>query len=173
MKRWLIALGILLLVGFIAYPVMARGPWGWDHHPRGYGGGGPGSCWDRGADNENLTDEQKTQLDNLHKAFYEETSPLRDRLWTKHAELNEVMNAPTPDADKAMSIQREINDLRAKMAEARIKFELEARKINPDDRYGKRWGKGYGRHMKRFGYGPGMRGYGPGMGGEGQGSCWN
>ena len=180
MKKWSITLGIVALAVLVAVPVMAYGPRGWGHHPRGYEGG-PGYCWDRGAGDENLTDEQRDQLENLHKKFYDETSPLRDKLWTKHAELNEVMNASNPDADRALAIQREINDLRAKMAEARIKFDLEARKINPDDRYGKRLGKGYGRHMGGYGYGPGMKGYGPGMRGlgrgmggwDGPGPCWN
>jgi zinc resistance-associated protein len=166
MKKWLFALGLVALVGLVAYPVMAHGPWGWGAHPRGYMGAGPGYCWDRGAGDENLTDEQKDQLKSLHKAFRVETSPFRDKLWTKHAELNEVMNAPNPDPEKALGIQREINDLRARMAEARIKFELEARKINPDDRFGKRFGKGYGRHMRGYGDGPGVKGYGPGY-------CWN
>ena len=116
--------------------------------------------------------------------------------------MNTLLNAPDPDAEKAKALQKEIIDLRGKMAEKRLDFRLEARKINPDARFGRGYGKGYGRHMKGYGpragmgygrhmagYGPRadmgcgrhMKGYGPRagmgygrhMGGYGQGPCWN
>ncbi|KPK27814.1 MAG: hypothetical protein AMK69_09850 [Nitrospira bacterium SG8_3] len=72
--------------------------------------------------------------------------------------------------------------LRAQLAEKRLDFELEERKIAPDTRhgsgygrgygqgYGRGYGRGYGHHMG--GYGHHMGGSGPHMGGYGQGGCW-
>ena len=93
------------------------------------------------------------------------------------------MNTSNPDAEKARALQKEISDLMGKMAQERITFQLEARKINPDLRFNGGFGGGFGHHMKRFGkggrdFGYHMGGYGPGMGpgkyaeGYGPGSCW-
>jgi zinc resistance-associated protein len=194
MKRLAVILGSVMLVAAIAYPVFAWGP----GMGRGQGqgisdnrGGGPGSCWryDRGY--SNLTQEQQSALGQLNEKFFNETEPLRNEIRAKSDEMNTLLNAPDPDAEKAKALQKEIIDLRGKMAEKRLDFRLEARKINPDERfgrgYGKGYGRGYGRHMKGYGpragmgyerhmegYGPraGM-GYGRHMGGYGQGPCWN
>lgn len=190
MKRLAVILGSVMLVAAIAYPVFAWGP----GMGRGQGqgisdnrSGGPGSCWryDRGY--SNLTQEQQSALGQLNEKFFNETEPLRNEIRAKSDEMNTLLNAPEPDAEKAKALQKEIIDLRGKMAEKRLDFRLEARKINPDARFGRGYGKGYGRHMKGYGpragmgyerhmggYGPraGM-GYGRHMGGYGQGPCWN
>ena len=80
-------------------------------------------------------------------------------------ELNRLFNSEKPDAEKAKTLQKEISDLRAKMAQARIDFELEERKIAPQGNNRRGYGRGYGPGMR--GSGPGMRGsYGPGMRGR-------
>jgi zinc resistance-associated protein len=115
-------------------------------------------------------------LDTLNKKFHDETAELRNDLWNKRGELSALLNSPNPDAEKAKALQKEISDLRANLAEKRLDFELEERKVAPEGSYGrgygkgsgKGYGKGYGHHMG--GYGPGkgyghhMGGYGPGMG---------
>ncbi len=189
MKRLIALLGILVLVGAIAVPVLAHGPgWGRGHH-MGWGGGpGQGYCGDYGPGAGNLTEEQRTKLDTLNKKFYDETAQLRNEMWTKSRELSALLNSPNPDADKARALQKEITGLRSQLAEKRLDFELEERKVAPDARYGygygrgsgkgygKGYGRGYGHHMG--GYGHHMGGYGPGtgyghhMGGYGQGGCW-
>ena len=181
MKRIAITLGILLLVGAVAYPVLARGPgWGrgdhrmgnWgggDHHMMGYRGPGPGYGPQAGRNYGNMTDEQRTQLDKLNQKFYDETEQIRNEIWTKSGELDALLNSSDPNAEKAKALQKEISDMRAKMAEARTDFELEARKITPEGYYGRGYSRGYGSRGK--GFGPG-RGYGR-MGGYGPGSCWN
>ncbi len=170
MKRLVTILGILLLVGAIAAPVLAHGPGrGGGQHMMGYGGGGPGSGGDYGRGYSNLTEEQRAQLDNLHQKFYDETAQLRIDIMAKSGEFNILLNTSNPDVEKAKAIQKEIIDLRGKMAQKRLDFQLEARKINPDARLGRGYGRGYGPHMK--GHGQGM-GYGRHMGGYGQGACW-
>ena len=154
MKRSLTILAIVLLVGVIAYPVLAQGPkWG-------KGGSGYEKPYDRYG---TLTAEQREKLEMAHKKFFDETIQIRNELRTKSAELNTVLNSTDPDTEKAKTLQKEISDLQATLSQKRIDLELEERKINPDARYGKGYGKGYGRHM--MGSGPHMEGYGPG-------TCW-
>ena len=183
MKRLAMILGIVLLVGAMAVPVLARGPgWGKGGQKMGSWGSDPGYCWQYGRGYDKLTEEQRTQLDKLNQKFYDETAQLRTEIWTKRGELRILLNTSNPDVEKAKALQKEISDLKGKMAQERITFQLEARKINPDLRFDGGFGSGYGRHMKRYGQGRGyghhMGGYGPGMGpgkyaeGYGPGYCW-
>jgi len=132
--------------------------------------GGPDYCWQYGRGHENLTEEQRSQLDKLSQKFYDESAQVRNKIRSKSAELNTLLTSPNPDAEKAKALQKEISDLKAKLAQKRIDFRLEARKIAPELRFGRGYGRGYGSHMR--GYGPGM-GYGGHMGGYGPGACWN
>jgi zinc resistance-associated protein len=158
MKKITIIIGILVLVGAVAVPVMALGPhWGWGHHNMmGYWGSGP----EYGRDYYgNLTSEQKSKLDTLDRKYYEETRDLRNQVWTKSRELDSVLNSSDPDIEKAKALQNEISDLRAKLDEKALAYELEARKIVPDQRSGYGYGPWYGHHMGSYGH---MMGYGPG-----------
>ena len=156
------------LTGAFALPVMAHGP-GRGPGAKGHWGGGPGYCWDDGRASGALTAEQQSKMEKLSRNFYDETAQARDALWSKVGEFNRLFNSEKPDAEKAKTLQKEISDLRAKMAQARIDFELEERKIAPQGINRRGYGRGYGPGM-RGSYGPGMRGsYGPGMRGSGPG----
>jgi len=163
MRKILTILGVVVLVASIAIPVLAHGPgWGRVRHMMGYWGGGPGNCGQYGRGYDRVTEEQRSQLDRLYQNFYDETAKLRDEIWAKSAELNALLSSPNPDAAKAKALQKEISDLRTKLAQERINFELEGRKIAPELRSG----RGYqGRHMRGHGHGMGygrhMGGYGP------------
>ncbi len=161
MKKLTMIIGILLLAGAVAVPVMAWGPhWGGGHHMMGYWG----SDSEYGRDDYgNLTSEQKSKLDTLDRTFYEETSELRDQIWTKSRELDVALNSSSPDLEKAKALQKEISELRAKLDEKTLTYEFEARKIVPDQRLGYAYGGGYGRHTGPYDRG---MGYGPGY-------CWN
>ncbi|MBN1105439.1 MAG: Spy/CpxP family protein refolding chaperone [Deltaproteobacteria bacterium] len=166
MKKRLITLGgIALVITALTLPAFARGP-GWGGGPRAQGGreGGPGiNCPYYGwGYSQNLTDEQKGQLDNLHRKFSDDTAQLRNQIWTKQGELRTLLSSPNPDPAKAKAFQKELSDLKAKMAQERLTRQMEELKINPDARFG---GRGYGSK----GYGRGMSG----RGGYGPGSCWN
>ena len=171
MKRLIALLGIVVLFGAIAVPVLAHGPgWGRGHHMGHWGGGsGYGKDYGPGPGYGTLTEEQHTQLDKLNKKFYDETTQLRDEIWSKSKELNTALNSPNPDTQKAKGLQKDISDLKAEFAQKRLDFALEERKIVPEARFGKGYGRGHG-HMG--GYGPGMGG-GHHMGGYGPGHCWN
>lgn len=177
MKKLLVAMGIGALVIALAIPVLGYGPRGGGRGHMGWGGG-PDSCWGRDGGSSNLTDDQRKQLDGAHQKFYDETAQLRNDLWAKGGELQVLMNTSDPDPAKAVALQKEISDLAGKMAEARLGFQLDAKKIAPEGIYGGGYGKnrgGYGRGMKDSGPGA-MRGYGPGpgygsRGGYGPGAC--
>jgi zinc resistance-associated protein len=158
MGRLITILGILVVVGAVAVPVMAWHP-GWGHHMMGYWGSGP----EYGGEYENLTSEQRSKLNALERKFYDGTSDLRDQIWSKSRELDSVMESPNADLNKAKSLQKEISDLRAKIDEKTLSYELEARKIIPKDQLGDAYGGWYGHHMGPYGH---MMGYGPGY-------CWN
>ncbi len=155
--------GIVVLVAAIAIPVLAHGPGrGRGRHMMGYREGGPGyGCEDdRGYDK--LTEEQRSKSDELYRKFSDKTAKLRDEIWAKSAALDTLLNSANPDATKAKAIQKEISDLRARIAQERINFELEGRKIAPELRSD----RGHqGRHMRGHGHGMGygrhMGGYGP------------
>ena len=179
MKKTATIVGIILLAGLIAYPVFARGPgWGWGpgHPMMGYGGGfqggycGYGGYGGYGGGYATLTQEQQKELDQLYQKFYGDTVDLRNQMGSKSAELDALLNAPAPDIEKAKTLQGEISDLRAKLAENRLELELKARKIAPDTQRGWGYFGGYGPHMR--GYGRYMGGYGPDMRGYGPGTCW-
>ena len=126
MKKLITIFGILLLVGALTAPVLAWGP-GRGHHMMGYwdddfdyGRGGYG----------NLTSEQKGQLDRLDGKFYDETRDLQNLIWAKSRELDSVLAGPNPDFESAKGLQKEISELRGKLDEATLNYELEARKTS-------------------------------------------
>ena len=168
MKRLVTLFGVLILVGAIAAPVLAHDPGrGRGRHMTGYSGGGSDYCPQYGKGDGKLTEEQRGKLDSLNQKFYDEAAKLRNEIQAKSVELNTLLNSSTPDAEKARALQKEISDLRAKIDQARIDFQLETQKINPDARFSGGYGRGYGRHMKGYGQGMGsghMGGYGQGMG---------
>lgn len=179
MKRILTAAGIMTLVAALAIPVLAQGPGpGRGRMMEGYGPGGTGDQSRYGAWAEKLTDEQREQIKKLHQKFYDDTAQLRSQIVAKHSELNILMNTSNPDVQKARSLQKDLSDLKGKMAQERINLQFEMRKINPDARFGMGYGRGMGGPGRGMGgFGPGMGGDGPGMGwhrgGFGQGHCWN
>jgi len=172
MKRLLTAAGIMTLVAALAIPVLAQGPGsGRGRMMECYGPGGSGDQPRYGAWDEKLTDEQREQIKKLQQKFYDDTAQLRSEIAAKQSELNILMNTSNPDVQKARSLQKDLSDLKGKMAQERINLQFEARKINPDARFGMGYGRGMG------GPGRGMGGDGPGMGwqrgGFGKGHCWN
>jgi Spy/CpxP family protein refolding chaperone len=171
MKRIVTIAGIILLVAAIAVPAFSHGRgWGKGHHNMGYAHGSPGYCWQQGSGYENLTEEQRGQLDKLRQKSWDENAQSRDKIRSKSAELNALLSSSNPDPEKAAALQKEVSDLRAQTAQNRLSLQLEARKIAPEVRFGTGYGRSYGPHMR--GYGPGM-GYGNHMRGYGPGGCRN
>jgi zinc resistance-associated protein len=97
-----------------------------------------------------------TQLEQLRQTHYNDTADLRNELRSKSYELKAVLVSPTTDPQKAQELQKQVSDLRTRMDERRLAFQLEAKKIAPEASYG----GGFGRS------GPQGRGFG-------KGPCWN
>ncbi len=174
MKKLAVSLGILVLVGFMVAPVFAHR---WGRGGGYYGGPGPGACWLDSEAYLNLSETQRTELKKLEQKHSNDTIKLREQIWTKAAELDNLLNTSEPNPNKARVLQREISDLKAKMAENRVSFQLEARKIAPDARFGRGYGRGYARGYSgghHHGHGH-HREYGQhgARGGYGSGPCWN
>ena len=161
MRKLMTVVGVVLLVGVMAYPVFARGRgWGGGCSGWGPGGGGQGAgqgyCWQNQGANTALTPEQQSKLNALDQNFFNETSTLRNNIWNKQTEMALLLNGENPDAAKLQTLQKEISALKAQMAEKRLVYRLEARKVAPNNTYG--------RVLWRGGRG-GYRGNG--------GPCWN
>lgn len=104
----------------------------------------------------NLTDEQRTQLDNAREKFFDDTRKLRDEIRDKQYALETEMRKDAPDAAKAASIQKDLSKLEGEFDQKAIQHQLEVRKLLPE-------GAGVG------GFGRGGHGGGRGFGG---GYCW-
>jgi Spy/CpxP family protein refolding chaperone len=161
MKRLTSIVGITFFSALLIVPVAV---WA---HGWGMGGGHMMGSWDRGPshydrndrDYSTLNEEQQRQLADLDRKFFAETRELRDKLWSKSTELDELLSETNPDSVKARKLQKEISDLRAKLDEKAINHEIETRKIAPERRFD-----------DDYGYGHMMGGYGMGYG---HGACWD
>ncbi len=135
---------------------MHQGP-GWQHG--GYGASG----W--GAFNK-LSEEDSKKLEEERKAFFEDTKDLRREVYQKRLELASEMARQNPDVAKAATIQKEISDTKAQLAQKRLDHIFRVRKINPD------LGMGFmgGGHMNHGMMHSGMMGRG-GYGYQGNPDC--
>jgi Spy/CpxP family protein refolding chaperone len=146
MKKLVTVLGVFLLVGVMASPVLAWGPGMGRGYSGGGQGGGPGYCWQNQGGYPAVAPQQQ-QLNTLDQKFFNETATLRKNLWNKQNEMTYLLNGENPDVEKLRTLQKEISDLRSQMDEKRLTYKLEARKTAPEGTYG----RGYG--MGRGGYG--------------------
>ena len=116
LKIWMVGLALIALAGL----AVAAGP--------GYGLGGNVNC-PSGIDRLNLTPEQKTKLGELQEKHWKDTVSLRNEMQTKRLELRTLWTAPTPDKNKILTKQRELNELRDKMQVKATDFRLDIRKV--------------------------------------------
>jgi zinc resistance-associated protein len=130
----------------------------------GYGFGRNANC--AGYNQLNLTPEQKTKLSELQEKQWKESVTLRNEMQTKRLELRTLWTAPTPDKDKILAKQKEMNELRDRLQAKGTDFRLEARKVLTPEQAAQ---------VGTFGPGMGMGGGMMGMGGRGmmmrQGPC--
>lgn len=142
---------LTLLVVALTVPAFAWGP----------GGRGDGMRNHRNWDNRSskLTPEQQKQMKELHKKFRDKTADARNEMMKKYIDLRAIINKDKPDINKAEAVQKEISELQAKIAQDRVEFIIEAKKIDPNMHFG--WGFRMGgrmmgmhhRMMGRGGYG--------------------
>lgn len=167
MRKVITVIAVVALVGLgaTAFADWSGGGWhrGPGYHHRGWGGG-PGSGY--GSMTDDLSDEEIKVFEKERQAFFKETEPLRQDLYSKELELRSELAKENPDAKKAAGIQKEISNLETQLDQKRVDHMIKMRKINQNA------GRGYMMGRGGMGYGPGSgrgMGYGQGYGG---GPCW-
>jgi len=154
MKKIVTVVAVIALVAIVASPAMANRAW-----RGGYGNVAELSGM-RGID---LTAEQTEKLNAMRETQLKDIKPLQDQLYSKSGELRLLWLSKTPDQEKIMALQKEVQNLRNQMAEKATTYRLEARKILTPEQLTKIQSYGMGRGMARMGGGSGM------MGGHGYG----
>lgn len=147
MKRLMNILGILLLAGIFAFPMVTAAQDTTNITKTGRMSGMQRGNAQMGAlrgKASSLTTEQQEQIIKLQKKFREENADTIKQLMTKRFDLNTIFSSDNPDVDKAKAIQKEISELNAKLAQKRIDLYFELLKINPDAKFGQGLGRGMG-----------------------------
>jgi Spy/CpxP family protein refolding chaperone len=115
----------------------------------------------------NLTSEQKTMFQELHRKLNDETAQLKGALLTKRLELRSLWTNPKADSKAILDKENELRNLQNQMRDKVVQTMLEARKILTPEQiteFGQRFGMGrdFGRtHMMDRCY---RRGYHGGQG---------
>jgi Spy/CpxP family protein refolding chaperone len=123
----------------------------------------------------NLSTEQSEKVRGLRESFIKETTPIRNELFTKRAEVRLLWMQTKPDADKIRATQKEIHDLMGQMQEKAIDSRLAFRSLLTPEQTsqllaqdlgrgpGAKWGRGSHSADDRPGRGQGRgQDYGPG-----------
>jgi len=120
------------------------GPWGKGMGP-GYGMS-PYAASDLG-----LTPEQSQKLQTLMEAYLKEITPLQNQLFSKKAELRLLWSESTPNQEKIMAKQKEINGLQQQLQTKATQYQLETRNVLTPEQQAKACnsGAGYGRGAGR------------------------
>jgi Spy/CpxP family protein refolding chaperone len=153
MKKVFVVFAMALVLAGATY-VYAVGP-----------GPGPGpreGCMGYGK-GASLTEEQRTQLQELRQKFHSETATLREQIWAMRQELLTLWSDSKFGADAILKKEKELRDLQDLMKDKAVQMKLEARTILTPEQlaeFGTFGGPGSGRGSGR-GHGKG-RGCGGG-----------
>ncbi len=94
------------------------------------------------APENNLTPEQISRIEALHKKFRDENADTLKQLMTKKFDMNLALDTETPDIAKAKTIQKDISSLEAKLAQKHLDLYAELLKIDPKAKFHGRMDKG-------------------------------
>jgi hypothetical protein len=148
-KKLIISLTIATVIGIGTY---AFGHMGGGYGNYGWMHGGPGMhqgyYGERGYDYKvDLKEEDIKALGEERSAFLKATDSIRQNLYSKELELRSELYKENPDASKAGTLQKEISELEANLAQKRIDHMIKMRKLNPND------GRGFMMGGYHMGYG--------------------
>ena len=142
-SKVLAAVVLVVLISFSAYAFADQGP---DCNRQGKGmryeeAGCGGQGWKRHGMGKlrfdhgfrgNLSDEALEEAAKDRDTFIESTEGLRRHIRQKKLELRAELDKETPDADKAIQIQKEISNLKTNFDGQRIEHRLRMKKIHPE-----------------------------------------
>jgi Spy/CpxP family protein refolding chaperone len=149
---------LVTVIGLVSFGSSAMAYRGWMHNGGGNGDGnrdcpGYGEGRRGGGYAADLTEEQRTQLDEARKAFFEGTQALRDQLRDKADDLHEVLDAEPVDTEAAAALQTELSALKAQLDQKRLSHRIEMQKLFPDLEGGPRYKGGHGQGRRGGGCG--------------------
>jgi len=144
MSKYTLIAGMFLLAGLIIFPMTAASQGTTTEKQTTTMGMEKNKGHMMGMPGMNLTGEQRDKISKLHQMFREENADTLKQLMTKQFDLRTILDSTKPDAEKAKAVQKDISDLKAKLAQKRIDLYFEVRKINPDAKFGSKEGKGHG-----------------------------
>lgn len=156
MKKIMMVMAVIAVAAVLASsPAEARRGWGGGHSGEGY--------YDlTTAPGLNLTAEQVMKLNALREAHLRDIKPLQDQLYGKRGEMRLLWLERTPDQQKILSVQKELQTLGDKLYEKGTTFRLETTKVLTPEQQAQAQINAY-RPGRGYAYGKGMRGHG-GMG---------
>lgn len=106
----------LALVTFAALTFASNAAWANHHWGNNNGMGNQGYS--------QLTQEQQATVQKLHNDYYAQTSALRQQLQSKRYEYNALLTAQKPDSGKIEAVAQEMEGLRQKLDQQRVKFDI-------------------------------------------------
>ena len=119
----------IVFMAAVSLPVFAHGP-GWGNASRGNGYNN--DCPYSGYGGENLTQEQRLELNALRDEYRANTDKIRDQLRDKRYSMQTELNREQSDELKVRALQSEISELMSQMDSARIDHMLKAKKVDHD-----------------------------------------
>lgn len=166
---------LVIVVSLLALIVLSA--YAWAGPGRGYGGRGCGG-WDygegqaRGGGWGQLSSEEAQKATEEREAFFEATRELRQNLYEKRSELNNLLAGDLVDEAKVTMLQKEISDLNAELDQQWIQHRIRMKAISP--LLGRGPGNCFGGRGNRGGpcYGSGYGRGGNAGNGYGGGCCW-
>ena len=127
-KIWVVLLMTLLLTASLGFAWGPNSPGCGQRYP-GYG------QWNPKLPLSDLREEQLEKIRALREKYFKEIAPLREKLFAKRMELRSLWFSRDLDEEKIKSLQKEIIDLRAKIAQKMGEAKLEISKIlTPEQR---------------------------------------
>lgn len=166
-KTWMTTVAILAVV------LMATTTWAYG--PGGGRGWGRGPCYNAadvgGPVGMNLTADQNEKIRALRVAHQKEVQPLQAAMFAKRGELRTLWLETTPNEEKILKVNRDIDAIKAQLNEKATKHRLQMLNVLTPEQKAQVQSRGSGFGRGR-GLGPGAGagagcdgpGYGPGQG---------
>jgi periplasmic protein CpxP/Spy len=131
MKGIRIAGAVFSVVVFLAPMVCAEsGAWG-------HGMGMHGSFSPEMASALNLTNDQMQIIQELRNAYSNEMAPLQNQLFSKKAEMRMLWDGSNPDREKLSAMHEEISDLRQRINQVAVQYQMDCRDVLTPDQQAK------------------------------------